>query len=767
MTRRAIVGAAILSVFGVAAISVAGEKLLGQSDLEYLGAFRVPQGDYGSPQYSGFNYGGTALTYNAGRNSLFLVGHPWYQLTAEISIPQLVISNDISRLNTATVLQNFADVTEGNRSNLGAGGATVETSGTPLGGLLVWGDMLVGTAYGYYDAGWDVVLSHFTSGFDLSASGDFRGMYQVGDTTAIPNPAFIDGYIGEIPAQWRDRFGGPALTGNCCISIPNRTSSGPAASVFDPDKLGVENPVPIRPLVGYPIDHATLGSYGDPSTEILYNGSMAIHGVVFPSGSRSVLFFGRRGKGDFCYGFGVSDPSQHRTYCNSSYPTILCCYDPVNDAKGGHAYPYVFLVVAYDALDLLSVKNGEKEMWEVVPYGAWELTFPFPNENPDIMGAAYDPSTQRIYVAEYGGDRPDEYAYLPLIHVYHVNVDLPPAVESVTPRSGPQAGGTRVTIAGTGFVAGAELKLGGGAASDVNILSPTSITAKTPPHSAGTVDVEVVNPDDQAGSLIAGFTYEGDGGGGGADLSVTLVGNPDPTSVGGCLTYTINVLNSGPDPGSNVVMTDMLPSSVTFGSASPSQGACTVSGSTLTWDIGSLANGVGATIELFVRPVLGGTVVNSASVTGGQNDPEVQNNTATTTTIVGGLLSDAADLTAQWGKLKKRGRKITGRVRVLNSGNVGAGGFTVKYFDSRDAKLGSDDKSIGSVKIEQLGPGATSKSLMVKYTLPRKSAGHFLIAHVDANNEIAEGCESNNQAAAAMPATRRCASTLPAMRTDR
>lgn len=751
MKHRLTVTAGIFGILGAAAISLAGEKRLSQSDLTYLGAFRVPQGDYGSPQYSGFNYGGTALTYNPNRNSLFLVGMPWYQLTAEVSIPQPVISTNISTLNTATVLQSFADVTEGNRSNLGAGGVPVETSGTPLGGFLVWGDKLVGTAYGYYDAGWTVVLSHFSSGLDLSASGDFRGMYQVGDTSAVPNPAFIDGYMAEIPAQWRSRFGGPALTGNCCISIPNRTSSGPAASVFDPDKLGVEAPVPVEPVVGYPIDHATLGSYGDPRTDVLYNGSMAIHGMVFPSGSRSVLFFGRRGKGQFCYGFGVSDPAQDQTYCNPSYPTIMCCYDPVNEAKGGHSYPYVFLVVAYDALDLLSVRNGQKQMWEIVPYAAWELNFPVANENPDILGAAYDPSTQRIYVAESGGDRPDAYAYMPLIHVYHVNVDLPPTVASITPHTGPQAGGTRVSISGTGFATGATVSIGGIAASDIAVVNSASITATTPPHAAGTVSVDILNPDGQSASLAAEYTYEGGGGGGGggADLSVSLQGNPDPSSVGGCLTYTIGVGNGGPDTATGVVLTDVLPSSMQLGSASISQGSYTLAGNTFSWDIGTL--GGSATAEVAVRPAAAGTTVNSVSVTGDQNDPNTDNNSAAASVTVGAGLVDSVDLTANWGKLKKRGRKVTGRIRIMNIGNVGAAKFAVKYYDSLDATLSSGDKYVGSSKLAKLGAGATSKSLVVRCPASKKTAGHYLIASVDADNEVDEGCETNNHVAALLP----------------
>ena len=46
--------------------------LLGESDLTYLGAFRLPSGNFGA---SSFEYGGTALAYNPANNSLFIVGH--------------------------------------------------------------------------------------------------------------------------------------------------------------------------------------------------------------------------------------------------------------------------------------------------------------------------------------------------------------------------------------------------------------------------------------------------------------------------------------------------------------------------------------------------------------------------------------------------------------------------------------------------------------------------------------------------------------------
>ncbi|MGA9752343.1 MAG: IPT/TIG domain-containing protein [Acidobacteriota bacterium] len=85
----------------------------------------------------------------------------------------------------------------------------------------------------------------------------------------------------------------------------------------------------------------------------------------------------------------------------------------------------------------------------------------------------------------------------------------PPTVSGVSPSSGPAAGGTAVTISGSNFVAGASVTLGGAAAPGVTVVSAGSITATTPAHAAGTVDVVVTNPDQQSGTLPGGFTFTG------------------------------------------------------------------------------------------------------------------------------------------------------------------------------------------------------------------------------------------------------------------
>ena len=83
----------------------------------------------------------------------------------------------------------------------------------------------------------------------------------------------------------------------------------------------------------------------------------------------------------------------------------------------------------------------------------------------------------------------------------------PPTVLSVSPSSGSDNGGTLVTITGTNFVSGAAATFGGTDASDVTVVSSTSITATTPAATAGTVTVLVTNPNGQSGSLNNGYTY--------------------------------------------------------------------------------------------------------------------------------------------------------------------------------------------------------------------------------------------------------------------
>jgi hypothetical protein len=82
-------------------------------------------------------------------------------------------------------------------------------------------------------------------------------------------------------------------------------------------------------------------------------------------------------------------------------------------------------------------------------------------------------------------------------------------VTNINPNSGTTGGGTPVTITGTNFQSSATVTIGGVPATGVAFGSSTSLTAVTGPHAAGLVDVTVINPNNQFGTLTNGYTYVG------------------------------------------------------------------------------------------------------------------------------------------------------------------------------------------------------------------------------------------------------------------
>ncbi|MFF4777547.1 IPT/TIG domain-containing protein [Microtetraspora fusca] len=81
-----------------------------------------------------------------------------------------------------------------------------------------------------------------------------------------------------------------------------------------------------------------------------------------------------------------------------------------------------------------------------------------------------------------------------------------PAAESVSPATGPAAGGTVVTIKGSGFTLDAKVTVGGNAATAVTVVDQATIKATVPAHAAGAVDV-VVTTSGGTSTLTGAFTY--------------------------------------------------------------------------------------------------------------------------------------------------------------------------------------------------------------------------------------------------------------------
>ncbi|MBI0297887.1 IPT/TIG domain-containing protein, partial [Streptomyces sp. PRKS01-29] len=82
---------------------------------------------------------------------------------------------------------------------------------------------------------------------------------------------------------------------------------------------------------------------------------------------------------------------------------------------------------------------------------------------------------------------------------------MAPVVTSVSPAQGNPAGGTPVTINGSGFTGATVVRFGPNLATNVVVVSTTQITARTPPGS-GTVKVTVTGPTGTSTQNVF-FTY--------------------------------------------------------------------------------------------------------------------------------------------------------------------------------------------------------------------------------------------------------------------
>jgi uncharacterized repeat protein (TIGR01451 family) len=131
------------------------------------------------------------------------------------------------------------------------------------------------------------------------------------------------------------------------------------------------------------------------------------------------------------------------------------------------------------------------------------------------------------------------------------------------------------------------------------------------------------------------------------DLAITKSDSPDPVTAGNILTYTVTVTNNGPNNATNVVVTDTLPSGVTYLSDSDSCAQAPVG--TLTCSLGALASGANTSFTIQVRVpadylsdlgVSTANITNTASVAASETDTNFANNTATATTTV----NEQADL---------------------------------------------------------------------------------------------------------------------------
>lgn len=368
-----------LTIAALAAVDPATLPLKTIADVRYLGSFVVPAddgaGSTGGTQHQ-LAYGGHALGL-ASDGSLYFGCHDWHDKLARISVPAIG--------GVASVLDACRDVAPGIYNEPSA------INGMVLGGTLELGGRFFVGANSYY--GNNAQPWSLWTGSSLSA---MRGPIAIGVGL---NQRTIGGYMGVVPPDFRAAFGGDAISGRCCSSIISNSSYGPALYVWD--SASVESTKAATWLLGYPDAHQTIGTYNDAGGLLGYGMGTSIGGVFMVPNSNTTIFFGQQGT-RVCYGQGTSDPSLDGKPTGSGH---IYCHDPFSPYQGNHGYPYKVVAWFYRTSDLLDVKRGVRQPWDLKPYAISELPAGIATA-ASIVSATADPSTGKVYLTMDAGAAP-------------------------------------------------------------------------------------------------------------------------------------------------------------------------------------------------------------------------------------------------------------------------------------------------------------------------------------------------------------------------
>jgi uncharacterized repeat protein (TIGR01451 family) len=110
-----------------------------------------------------------------------------------------------------------------------------------------------------------------------------------------------------------------------------------------------------------------------------------------------------------------------------------------------------------------------------------------------------------------------------------------------------------------------------------------------------------------------------------ADLALKKTASARVVDVGQTVFFTLTLQNIGPDPATNVVVTDRLPAGLKFLSVNQiTQG--TYNQTTGQWSVGDLAPGETARLRIAVQVTRAGTIANVATTALDEFDPNLRNN---------------------------------------------------------------------------------------------------------------------------------------------
>lgn len=417
--------------------NVASGDLIQPADLEYVGAFRLPDSSVEGDAQT-FAWGGYAMAYypdgdasgatDGYPGSLFITGTGAHNYVAEVGIPVPSSPNpkNVEGLNTASILQSrFYDVRAGLFNNLmditRVGMEYLSKKGAQASGKLyfAWGQH-------YQEQG--------SSGFapsimwcDVSlAAPNTAGAWWVGNESLYS----VNDYMFSAPQVWADTYTG----GRSLLAGRYRDGgwSGQGPSLFAIGPWLDGNP----PSNGTHLSDVTLLKYETSyeavnnaySEEGQFNSAAKtmtnyqhadswVGGAWLESGDKSsVIFVGTKGTGEHCW-YGDHVVMHHCTACNPE--------------QGWWSDSFAAQIIFYNPADLANVAQGNTESSVPQPYATMTIddrlfsqrhmidpafnSIPLTQQKDHVGSVAYDKTRKLLFISESFGD-----GEKPLIHVWHV-----------------------------------------------------------------------------------------------------------------------------------------------------------------------------------------------------------------------------------------------------------------------------------------------------------------------------------------------------------
>lgn len=382
-------------------VTVNSQRFDPTRDITFKCAFRLPAG-------TAYQYASGVIAFRPGldRGSLFFVtkSNEQPQKVVEIKIPEcanLPSNTPVSSLPRATQLQGPTDPTEGAYVIV----RTENNSAAMIGGMLAVDNKLCGSIFGYYGNG-KQAHSHWCRPLDLSVTGQVQGLvelvaqppiadgtYTVDSTTKLSVPRtfqtgrFVPGYLFDIPAALQSALGGSVGIGSDPANLSGSASNGPDFFGWEPRQIAEKQTV-VSNL--YYTQQKYLGLWNGQG--VLWNGTSETAGMFIAG--RDLLSLYRIGVGPYCYGNGVDN--------QAAVPPD--CYDPVNKAHGGHAYPYENYWMAFDLDDFAKVRAGILKPYDVRPRAFGKIEWPYQNPSHINPGLALDRVNGVMYLTHPGVD---------------------------------------------------------------------------------------------------------------------------------------------------------------------------------------------------------------------------------------------------------------------------------------------------------------------------------------------------------------------------